>query len=84
MCVLLEKTTLLFICIHKQVKSIVFAVSIKFCDQWDLAILNSHSTLDETVKNLCPMPFTSNTSRSLPSQRLYAPNIGLNFEDFHR
>ena len=55
MCVWLEKTNLWFIFIHKRVKSIVFAVSIKFCDEWGLAILNSHSTLDETVKNLCPI-----------------------------
>ena len=31
---------LLFICIHKWAKSIVFAVSIKFCDESGLAILN--------------------------------------------
>ena len=38
-CVWLEKTTVLFICIHKRVKSIVFAMSIKFYDESDLAIL---------------------------------------------
>ena len=39
-CEWLEKATVLFICIHKQVKSIVFALSIKFCDKSGLAILN--------------------------------------------
>ena len=39
MCVWLEKTTVLFICIQKRVKSIVFAVFIKFCDESGLAIL---------------------------------------------
>ena len=34
------KTTVLIICIHKRVKSIVFAVSIKFCDESGLAIKN--------------------------------------------
>ena len=35
----LEKTTVLFICIHKWVKSIIFTVSIKFCDELGLVIL---------------------------------------------
>ena len=39
MCEWLEKTTVLFICIHKQVESVVFAVSIKFCDELGLASL---------------------------------------------
>ena len=43
MCVWLEKTTVLFICIHKRVKSIVFATSIKFCDESGLAILNTNT-----------------------------------------
>ena len=34
-----KKTTVLIICIHKRVKSIVFAMSIKFCDESGLAIL---------------------------------------------
>ena len=38
-CMIEKKTTVLFICIHKRVKSIVFAVSIKFCDESGLAIL---------------------------------------------
>ena len=38
-----KKTTVLFICKHKQVKSIVFAVSIKFCDKLGLAILTFRS-----------------------------------------
>ena len=38
-CVWLEKTTVLFICKHKWVKSIVFAV--KFCDESGLAILRN-------------------------------------------
>ena len=40
MYVCLEKTTVLFNCIHKQVQQIVFTVSIKFCDESGLAILN--------------------------------------------
>ena len=44
MCVWFEKkTTVLFICKHKQVESIVFAVSIKFCDKLGLAILTFRS-----------------------------------------
>ena len=39
MCVWLEKTTVLFICMHKRVQLIIFAVSIKFCDESGLAIL---------------------------------------------
>ena len=39
----IKKTTVLFICKHKQVKSIVFAVSIKFCDKLGLAILTFRS-----------------------------------------
>ena len=40
-CVWLEKTNLLgFFCIHKRVKSIVFGVSIQFCDESGLAILS--------------------------------------------
>ena len=39
MCVWLEKTTVLFICILEQIKSIVFAVFIKFWDESGLAIL---------------------------------------------
>ena len=36
---MIEKSTILVICIHKRVKSIVFAVSIKlFCDESGLAI----------------------------------------------
>ena len=38
---MIEKNTVLVICIHKQVKSIVFAMSIKFCDEWDLVILSA-------------------------------------------
>ena len=34
-----KKTTVLFICIHKRSKSIVFAEFIKFCDESGLAIL---------------------------------------------
>lgn len=37
---MIEKTTVLVICINKGVKSIVFAMFIKFCDESDLAILN--------------------------------------------
>ena len=40
MCVWLGKTTVLFICIQKRVKSIVFALFMKFCDESGLAILN--------------------------------------------
>ena len=36
---MIGKTTVLVICMHKQVKSIVFAVSIKFCDEKGLAVL---------------------------------------------
>ena len=36
-----KKTTVLFFCIHKLVKSIVFAVSIKLCDESGLAILSN-------------------------------------------
>ena len=36
---MVAKTTVLFICIHIRVKSIVFADSIKFCDQSSLVIL---------------------------------------------
>ena len=32
--------TVLVICVHKQVKSIVFGVAIKFCDESGLAILS--------------------------------------------
>ena len=35
----LEKTNVLFICTHKRVKSIVFSVFIKCCDESSLAIL---------------------------------------------
>ena len=35
-----KNTTLLVICIHKRVKSFVFAVSIKFCDESGLAIFS--------------------------------------------
>ena len=35
-----ENTTVLFICIHKRVMSIVFAVFIKFCDESGRAILS--------------------------------------------
>ena len=38
MCVWSEKTTVLFLCIYKRVKSTVFVVSIKFCDELGLAI----------------------------------------------
>ena len=38
---IIGKTTVLFICIHKRVKSIVFVVSIKFCDESGLAIFYS-------------------------------------------
>ena len=34
-----KNSTVLFVCIQKRVKSIVFAVSIKFCDESGLAIL---------------------------------------------
>ena len=37
---MIEKTTVLFSCIYKQVKSIFFAVFIKFCNESGLAILN--------------------------------------------
>ena len=37
-CAWLEKATVLFICIHKRVKSIDFALSITFCDKSGLAI----------------------------------------------
>ena len=41
MCVWLKKNpTVLVYCIHKRVKSIVFAVSIKFCDEPGQAILS--------------------------------------------
>ena len=40
MCVYWKKPTVLFICIHKRVKSIVFAVFIKFCDESGPAILS--------------------------------------------
>ena len=40
MCVWLEKNTVLFICIHERVISIVFAVSVKFFYESGLAILN--------------------------------------------
>ena len=43
-CVWLEKTTVLFICIHKQVKSIVFVVFIKFCDESGLEIFSMKRT----------------------------------------
>ena len=36
----LKKNTVLFICIDKRIKSIVFAVSIKICDESGPAILN--------------------------------------------
>ena len=36
---MIEKITVLFTCIHIQVKSIVFSVSIQFWDQSGLAIL---------------------------------------------
>ena len=35
---MIGKTIVLVICKHKQVKSIVFAVSMKFCDESGLAI----------------------------------------------
>ena len=38
-----KKTTVLFICKHKEVKSIVLTVSEKFCDKSDLAILSFRS-----------------------------------------
>ena len=41
---MIGKTTVLVIRIHKQVKSIVFAVSMKFCDESGLAIFNFLST----------------------------------------
>ena len=34
------KTTALFICVHKRVKQIIFALSIKFCYESGLAILH--------------------------------------------
>ena len=37
---MIEKTTVLVICIHKRVKPIVFAVSTKLCNELGLAILN--------------------------------------------
>ena len=56
MCVWLEKTTLLFIYIHKRVKSIVFAVAINSAmNARGSSDFNSHISLDETVKNLCPV-----------------------------
>ena len=36
---MIEKSSILVICIHKRVKSIAFAVSIKLCDESGLAIL---------------------------------------------
>ena len=45
---MIGKTTVLVICIHKRVKSIVFAVSIKFCEESDLAILNY-----QYIRNTC-------------------------------
>ena len=36
---MIEKTTVLVIYIHERVKSIFFAVPIKFCDELDLTIL---------------------------------------------
>ena len=36
---MIRKTSILVICRHKRDKSIVFAVSIKFCDESGLAIL---------------------------------------------
>ena len=40
---MIAKTTLLCICIHViQVKSIVFAMSLKLCDQSDKAFLNKY------------------------------------------
>ena len=41
MCLWLEKTAVLLICIHKLVKSIIFTVSIKFCDESGLGILSN-------------------------------------------
>ena len=43
MCVNWKKTTVLVICIHKRVLSIVIAVSIKFGDESDLAILSFYN-----------------------------------------
>ena len=40
-----KKTTVLFICIHKRVKLIVFAVSIKFCDESGLAIFSGTGSI---------------------------------------
>ena len=39
---MIEKSTILVICIHKRVKSLVFAVSIKFCDESGLAIKSEY------------------------------------------
>ena len=50
---MIEKTTVLVICIHKRVKSNVFAVSIKFCDESGLAILNTYMKEFNAIFILC-------------------------------
>ena len=56
MCVWLKKTTVLVICIHKRVKSIVFAVSINFCYKSGQAILKRYTyygSLETVAEKIC-------------------------------
>ena len=53
---IIGKTTVLFICIHKRVKSIVFVVSIKFCYKLGQAILKRYmyyGSLETVAEKIC-------------------------------
>ena len=47
---MIGKTIVLVICLHKRVKSIVFAASMKFCDEPGLAILISNYAFADSLK----------------------------------